>query len=229
MAAQGQGTGKDARARGTAHALFGAAVFAGDAGIGKSLSLPEAAAHVRAETFDDAVDVPSGFDARAQGDDQVRHVRGKAADLLAHGGVHEDLRAKLAQARAVLVHQQGQDPVLPEGTARGHIGAQTGFEPFHPGHTLEDRLGKDHETADGTRSGALQQHEPVQARAPQLQGHTGTHVSGAPDDDEGTESFLHHDKNASCRASRQGPVGAWTGGLCPAGRRRMVACMRVPD
>ena len=62
MAAQRQGACEDTGTRGTAHALFGAAVFAGDAGIGKSLSLPEAAAHVRAETFDDAVDVPPGFD-----------------------------------------------------------------------------------------------------------------------------------------------------------------------
>ena len=196
---------------------------------GLLIALPEAAAHVRTETFDDAVDVPPGFDARAKGDDQIRHVRGKAAGLLAHGGVHEDLRTELAQARAIFVHQQGQGlSGLPEGTAGGRIGAQTGFESFHPGLAFEDRLGKDHQTADGTRPGALQQHEPVQARVPQFQGHTGAHVSGTPDDDKGTESFLHHDKNASCRASRQGPGDARTGCLCPVPGRRMVACTRVP-
>ena len=66
------------------------------------------------------------------------------------------------------------------------------------------------------------------ARVPQFQGHTGAHVSGTPDDDKGTESFLHHDKNASCRASRQGPGDARTGCLCPVPGRRMVACTRVP-
>ena len=206
MAAQRQGACEDTGTRGTAHALFGAAMLTGDAGIGQGLSLPEAAAHVRAEAFDDAVDVPPGFDARAKGDDQIRHIRGKTAGLLAHGGVHEDLRTELAQARAIFVHQQGQGlSGLPEGTAGGRIGAQSSFESFHPGLAFEDRLGKDHQTADGTRPGALQQHEPVQARVPQFQGHTGAHVSGTPDDDKGTESFLHHDKNASCRASRQGP------------------------
>ncbi|SFV72924.1 hypothetical protein DESPIGER_1061 [Desulfovibrio piger] len=39
---------------------------------------------------------------------------------------------------------------------------------------------------------------------------------------------MHHDKNASCRASRQGQGDDRTGRLCPAGGRRMLACTRAP-